>query len=267
MTNTPETAPNVPVPVQDQPDPTIPTKDWSFYELESYVRERLSNGTRLENESLKIGKRAAVEVYYAGMALDVIREKRTTKGSWTQWMEDHDLNNDTCYQAIRLFQRVESVKDLRDLTLTEARIKYRTKVGKLWKTKAAEGGNAEGEEKAKVVPKIYKETEPLKELRAEFGNLVEMVSGIDEEEWKHADPEIFITGIDDVIARLKQVKQTIRGSKKAAKTEHKANAKVTANATVLKGAASLEDAAMEPASVKTAAKPPTRKAAKVSPNK
>jgi hypothetical protein len=286
MTDTLEAAQNAPVPVQDQPDPAIPSEKWTFYELESYVRERLSNGTRLENESLKLGMRAAIEVYYAGMALDVIREKRTTKGSWTQWMLDHDLKNTSCYEAIRLFQRVESVEDLRKLTLTEARDKYRTKVGKLWKTKPAEGGNAEGEKKDKVVPKIeYNETAPLKEVRAGFGTLVELVSGIEDDEWKNADPEIYVSQIDTMIARLKQVKQIILVSEKTAKAEHKANAKVTANATVSKasatgsatgsakepasvrGAVSLKDTAQEPPSVKATAKPPRRRAAKVSPSK
>lgn len=236
MGNAANDATETPKPTPDEGDPPTPKPDWSFRQLEDYIRERLQTGERLEAESLKIGKRSAIEVWYAGMALDIIREKRTTKGAWVQWLDDHELNLDTCYQAIRLFQRAETVDDLRDLTLAEARKKYRTDRGKLWQTGTTEGDQGGTKKAAKTAPKPkYKETEPLKQLRGEFERVVEAVAGVDESEWKNADPDLYLGQIDEVIERLKQAKQAIRSAQRAAKATLKATPKVTATATVLKG--------------------------------
>lgn len=240
MGNAAADASETPKPTPDEADPPTPKPEWSFRELEDYIRERLQTGERLEAESLKIGKRSAVEVWYAGMALDIIREKRTTKGAWVQWLDAHELNLDTCYQAIRLFQRAESVDDLRDLTLAQARKKYRTDRGKLWQTGTTEGDQGEGEGKAKKAAKPapkpkYKETEPLKQLRGEFERVVEVVAGVDEDDWKNADPDIYLGQIDEVIERLKQAKQAIRAAQRTAKANLKTTSKVIAAANVGKG--------------------------------
>ncbi|KAJ3082383.1 hypothetical protein HK102_001745 [Quaeritorhiza haematococci] len=234
MGNAAADATETPKPTPDEPDPPTPKPEWSFRELEDYIRERLQTGERLEAESLKIGKRSAVEVWYAGMALDIIREKRTTKGAWVQWLEAHELNLDTCYQAIRLFQRAESVDDLRDLTLAQARKKYRTDRGKLWQAGTTEGdGKGQPKRAAKPAPKPkYKETEPLKQLRAEFERVVEVVAEVDEDDWKNADPDIYVQQIDAVIERLTLAKRAIRGAQKAARADLKASSKVNAKATV-----------------------------------
>lgn len=220
-------------PSPKESDPPSPNKDWSFQQLENYIRERFRAGEECDAESIRLGKKSAIEVWYAGLALDLIREKRTTIGAWTQWVEDHELNVDTCYQAIRLYQRVEDVAVLRNMTLAEARKRWKTGRGRLWGAPpTSQGDQHEGQKPIRTTPKIqYKESEPLKRLRGEFEKINEAVGNIADPEWRNADPEIYISEIDGVIEKLKQARRAIRESERTARAELKQKPKVAANGT------------------------------------
>lgn len=226
LQNTPETS-------TDEPELSLPNKDADYIDLGVYIKKHLQAGDRAEDQAQGFGRRTTVHRWYAGAALKIVQDRETRQGKWVEWCRAHGFNLGTCYEAIRLHQRSGSVENVRNLTITEARKKYQTDR----RTFTEPGAKPQPKKvAAKIATKVkYKETEPLKRLRGEFEKVVEAVAAVDEDEWKNADPDVYLDQIDAVIERLKQAKQAIRGAQKTARANIKATAKVTANASVGKG--------------------------------
>jgi hypothetical protein len=107
-------------------DPPVPDAGWDYADLGVYVRDRLRDSEAFDQQALALVRRSAVQVWYAGAALAIVQKRETKEKGWTAWCRMHGFNLDTCYQAIRLFQRSGSVENVRALTITDARTKYST---------------------------------------------------------------------------------------------------------------------------------------------
>lgn len=133
---------NGPIPPPEEPaeptgesEPAPPNERMDYYELGTYIRQQFGKGQALEDESVRIGRRSAVHWWLAGQALDIVHGKEKKEQNWKAWCNNHSLNLDTCYQALRLYRRSGSIEKVRELSITEARSYYQTAKAK-WKLPA-----------------------------------------------------------------------------------------------------------------------------------
>lgn len=213
-----------------EPELTLPPENADYIDLGVYIKRHLQASERLENESIGFGRLTTVHRWYAGAALKIVHDRETRARKWVEWCNAHGFNVNTCYEAIRLFVRSGSVENVQNLTITEARKKYQTSK----RSFRPEGSQPQPKKVApKAAPKIkYKETPTLKRFRDEAQNLAEVVTGADDDDWKNADPDIFLGYIDSLMEKLKQAKNAIRRTQKEATAALKAKSKVTATGTV-----------------------------------
>jgi hypothetical protein len=113
---------NAPQSPPASPEFDIPDPSWGHEKLGMYVRERLNEGKRLEDEAIKLGRRSAEEIYYAGMALAIVKDQMKSKGKWMYWQELHGFAVQTVNETIRLYERIMDPAKLRGMTITEAKI-------------------------------------------------------------------------------------------------------------------------------------------------
>lgn len=192
---------------------TIPDAGADYFQLGMYINSHLKASSDHEEKSKQQSRQATIHKWYAGAALRIVRDREGKDGSWVRWCKAHGLNISTCYEAIRLCNRSGSIENVKDLTITEARRKYRTD-----KKSYLPPGEQNPPQRiaAKVAPKkVYTETEHLRELREECEKLIDSVAVIEDSEWKHADPHAFIDHIDKAIERLRQARRAIRTAEKA----------------------------------------------------
>jgi len=218
-----------------EPELALPDKDADYIDLGVFIKKHLQAGDQAEDQAKGLGRQTTVHRWYAGAALKIVQDRETKERRWVEWCRAHGFNLGTCYEAIRLFTRSGGVENVRNMSITDARKTYQTD------RKSFIPPGAQPTKKdvaAKVAPKItYQETEPLKHLREGIEKVVEAVTEVDGEEWKHADPDTYVSQIDGLMQKLRQARQAILGAQRAARAELRAKSKVVATATVVKGAA------------------------------
>lgn len=257
--------PKKPVSPPDDAEPVPPSDKMDYYELGTYIRDQFQAGTSLEEESLRIGRRSAVRWWLAGQALEIVHEKEKKEQNWKVWCQNHSLNLDTCYQALRLFRRSGSIEKVRELSITEARQFYQTAKAR-WKPPGAEpqdgekpAANTEGTATATTEPTAAATAEPITEgttptaaeagddpqggtegneplgvlgrLRQDLDDLADVADDLAKPDAniEAADADIAIKRIDEVMVKLREAKKSLQ---KSAKAKVKSTSKVEAKATV-----------------------------------
>ena len=95
-------------------------------ELSHFAKDRISQ-TEQALEIIRFQyKKFAVDLYWAGAALNQLREKckKEKRGKWKQFLNDSLMAESTVYEAINLFLHVENPDLLIDLTITDAKERY-----------------------------------------------------------------------------------------------------------------------------------------------
>ena len=95
-------------------------------ELSHFAKDRISQ-TEQSLEIIRFQyKKFAVDLYWAGAALNQLREKckKEKRGKWKQFLNDSLMAESTVYEAINLFLQVENPDLLIDLTITDAKERY-----------------------------------------------------------------------------------------------------------------------------------------------
>lgn len=100
-----------------------PKASWSVEELTTYVKERLGEARRLNQEALGLRRKSAVEVYEAGSALKLIKQKLKLEKTWKSWVAENELKFSTVSEAIRLFEK-STPDEIANLTISQAKRCY-----------------------------------------------------------------------------------------------------------------------------------------------
>jgi len=93
---------------------SLPSASWSLKRLADYTTSALGIIRHA-------GRRMATQTYRIGQALYYAKKKIL---NWDAWLKEHDIPPVTAWEAIKLFEAVESEEELAGLTATEAKIKY-----------------------------------------------------------------------------------------------------------------------------------------------
>jgi hypothetical protein len=256
--NAPIPSPEEPISPPAEPDPPMPSPEADYLALGVYVRDRFQARQQFEDQATGLGRRSAVQMWYAGAALDIIHRRETKEKSWKNWCNTLGFNVGTCYEAMRLYKRSGSVENIRGMTITEARSTYKTDKG-TWTPPGAEPpatevtepttegiaattattpgpvadgpqGGAEGNEPMGILGRLREDLDDLAELA---DSLARPGTAIEAD-----DASTAIKRIDEVVAKLREAKKTLM---KSAKVNLKSSSKVIANATVRTADAKIGD--------------------------
>ena len=110
------------VPIED----AYPDESWASTRLEAYAKGRLANSSQAEALSILQAEKAAVDLYWAGCALRIIRnqKKAAGRGVWTEWLRSNNLAPSTVHEAIVLYENAKTPDALAELGITRAKEKF-----------------------------------------------------------------------------------------------------------------------------------------------
>lgn len=110
------------VPIEDG----IPNSSWATTRLEAYAKGRLASSGQAERQSILQAEKAAVDLYWAGCALKIIRDQKKSegRGAWTAWLTENDLAPSTVNDATLLYERAKTPDALRGLGITVAKERF-----------------------------------------------------------------------------------------------------------------------------------------------
>jgi hypothetical protein len=101
-----------------------PNHNWTLEKLTDYVTDCFKCRDEMNDHLAAIGRKSTVELFRAGHALDVIREKLKADKAYVQWLEDNGIARTTAHDAIKLYYKAKTESAVEKLTITEAKIKF-----------------------------------------------------------------------------------------------------------------------------------------------
>lgn len=101
----------------------VPDDSWDLDRLGFYSGTRLNEAKRLHGEMIQLGRRSTVQIFRAGHALSIARQK-VKWGQWDRWLKEHNIKRTTAWEAIQLYERAGSEEAIRNLTWAQAKRRY-----------------------------------------------------------------------------------------------------------------------------------------------
>ncbi len=105
-------------------------REFDMDKLAAIVRGDVNNQKKTRGDGRKfreqirgIGRTRTVFVYRIGLALRVAQERLTEDREWKAWLKKSSVKQSTAYDYIDFAKKAESEAAIRDMTLTQARIK------------------------------------------------------------------------------------------------------------------------------------------------
>jgi sulfur carrier protein ThiS len=113
---------NEAVPIEDG----IPDSSWETSRLETYAKGRLASSGQAERQSILQAEKAAVDLYWAGCALKIVRDQKKSegRGAWTAWLNEKGLAPSTVNDATLLYEHAKTPDALRGLGITVAKERF-----------------------------------------------------------------------------------------------------------------------------------------------
>ena len=113
---------NEAVPIEDG----IPDSSWETSRLEVYAKGRLASSGQAERQSILQAEKAAVDLYWAGCALKIVRDQKKSegRGAWTAWLNEKGLAPSTVNDATLLYEHAKTPDALRGLGITVAKERF-----------------------------------------------------------------------------------------------------------------------------------------------
>lgn len=113
---------NQAVPIEDG----IPDSSWETNRLETYAKGRLASSGQAERQSILQAEKAAVDLFWAGCALKIVREQKKSegRGAWTAWLTEKGLAPSTVNDATLLYEHAKTPDALRGLGITVAKERF-----------------------------------------------------------------------------------------------------------------------------------------------
>ena len=103
-----------------------PNECWDLSRLESYAKRRLASSGEAERQAILQSEKAAVEHYWAGCALRIIRDQKKAErhGAWTEWKRGCGHPDTTVNDAIRLYENAKTPEALVGMGITKAKKQF-----------------------------------------------------------------------------------------------------------------------------------------------
>jgi hypothetical protein len=102
-----------------KPDPS-----WTVEQLASYAKGKMASSAQAEKEAILQAHKSAVDLFWAGAALWLIRDKLKKEERWVAWQKANKLARSTVLEAIALYENTMSPDALVGLGITEAKERF-----------------------------------------------------------------------------------------------------------------------------------------------
>jgi hypothetical protein len=110
----------------NQPGDTIPDESWSLDQLAQFALTSVAESKRLHVDAACLARKSTVQVFWAGAALTYARPKVEQEGKrWSHWLKERKIPRTNAWEAMELFRLAETVEAVADLTLTQAKRKFK----------------------------------------------------------------------------------------------------------------------------------------------
>lgn len=96
----------------------VPDDTWDLDRLAKYAATGIAQVELLE-------RRSTIPTFRAGRALAIAQEKLKADRGWVEWLKAHNISRTTAWEAVELFKRAGSEEAITDMTLTQAKIKFK----------------------------------------------------------------------------------------------------------------------------------------------
>src|SRR3954454_15734433 len=94
-----------PLPLIPESENLMPAESWDLEQLAAYVKDRF-------HLAEFFGRKSAVQIWRAGKALLLVKEKLKAERKWTSWAKQHDLPLTSVYEAMKLAEKFENERDI-----------------------------------------------------------------------------------------------------------------------------------------------------------
>jgi hypothetical protein len=102
-----------------RPDPS-----WTVQQLAIYAEGKMASSAQAEKQAILQAHKSAVDLFWAGAALWLIREKLKDEKRWVAWQKAKKLARSTVLEAIALYENAKSPDALVGLGITEAKERF-----------------------------------------------------------------------------------------------------------------------------------------------
>jgi hypothetical protein len=102
-----------------KPDPS-----WTVEQLAIYAKGKMASSVQAEREAILQAHKSAVDLFWAGAALWLIRDKLKKEERWVAWQKANKLARSTVLEAIALYENAKSPDALVGLGITEAKERF-----------------------------------------------------------------------------------------------------------------------------------------------
>src|SRR5262249_40437737 len=96
-----------------------PDDGWSTDRLAEYVHAKLDEARHVDNMAQQLAKRSSVQVFRAGHALSIVRDRLKVSRAWERWLKEHGIRKTSAWEAIELCRRAQTEEAVKILTITE----------------------------------------------------------------------------------------------------------------------------------------------------
>jgi hypothetical protein len=101
-----------------------PDQSWTVEQLWVYGKGKLASSAQGAKEAILVAHKSAVDLFWAGAALWLIRDKLKKKERWVAWQKANKLARSTVLEAIALYENAKSPDALVGLGITEAKERF-----------------------------------------------------------------------------------------------------------------------------------------------
>jgi hypothetical protein len=101
-----------------------PHPSWTVEQLAIYAKGKMASSAQAEKQAILQAHKSAVDLFWAGAALWLIREKLKDEKRWVAWQKAKKLARSTVLEAIALYENAKSPDALVGLGITEAKERF-----------------------------------------------------------------------------------------------------------------------------------------------
>jgi hypothetical protein len=109
--------------VRADPD-NKPNPSWTVEQLAIYAKGKMAASVQAEKDAILQAHKSAVDLFRAGAALRLIRDKLKKEERWVAWQKANKLARSTVLEAIALYENAKSPDALVGLGITQAKERF-----------------------------------------------------------------------------------------------------------------------------------------------